>query len=92
MYMWDLMHGRIMNVFEGHSRKVWSVAFNHNGHLLASGSDDGTIKLWEVPTGACLHTMRSDRPYEHMNITGATGLTNNQLTTLKILGAYEKEI
>ncbi len=32
----------------GHTRDVWSVAFSPDGLLLASGSDDETIKLWYV--------------------------------------------
>src|SRR5262245_44162422 len=39
-----------------------------DGQLLASGSTDETIKLWDVLTGACLKTLRPDRPYERLNI------------------------
>jgi WD40 repeat protein len=57
---------------------------------LASGSsDDGTIKLWDVHAGECLKTLRSDRPYERMNITGVKGLTEAQKVTLKALRAVE---
>ena len=31
-----------------HSDSVNSVAFNYTGTILASGSDDKTIKLWNV--------------------------------------------
>ena len=54
---------------------------------IASGSDDGTIKLWDVQSGDCLATLRPDRLYERMNITGVTGLTDAQIATLKALGA-----
>ena len=33
---------------EGHSDRVSSVAFSPDGTRLASGSDDNTIKLWDV--------------------------------------------
>lgn len=32
----------------GHDKDVWSVAFNHDGSRIASGSGDGTIILWDV--------------------------------------------
>ena len=33
---------------EGHTNWVWSVSLSPDGTLLASGSSDGTIKLWDV--------------------------------------------
>lgn len=36
-----------------------------------------------------LKTLRADRPYEGMNITGVTGITEAQIATLKALGALE---
>jgi hypothetical protein len=58
---------------------------------LASGSADGTIRLWQVESGVCLKVLRAGRPYERLNITGATGLSEAQKTALKALGAYEEE-
>jgi WD40 repeat protein len=43
--------------------------------VLASGSQDETIKLWDVKTGECLKTLRADRLYEGMNINDVKGLT-----------------
>jgi WD40 repeat protein len=39
-------------VFGVHHR-VRSVAFSPNGRILASGSDDQTIRLWDVRDGSC---------------------------------------
>ena len=40
----------------GHTDAIRSVDFDGKG-LLASGSDDKTIRLWEVSTGNCLKTL-----------------------------------
>ncbi|MBD3883297.1 hypothetical protein IFO70_16140 [Phormidium tenue FACHB-886] len=59
--------------------------------ILFSGSFDETIKLWNLETGRCLQTLRVPRPYEGMNIIGISGLTQAEKTTLKALGAIEKD-
>jgi WD40 repeat protein len=57
--------------------------------VLVSGGDDSTIRIWDTHTGECIRILRPPRPYEGMNITGATGLTDAQRETLKALGAVE---
>ncbi|KAB8067076.1 WD40-repeat-containing domain protein, partial [Aspergillus leporis] len=42
---------------EGHSSRVYSVAFSLDGLTLASGSNDGTIKLWDTTTGTHRQTL-----------------------------------
>jgi len=90
MRLWDVSSGQCRAVL-GHSHWVWSVAFSPEGKAVVSGSYDGTVKLWDRETGACLRTLRSDRPYERMNITGVKGLTEGQKATLRLLGAIEEE-
>jgi len=89
--LWNLATGDCFQMWQGHDRRVWSVAFAPDGKALASSSEDETIRLWNAETGDCAGILRSPRPYEAMNIAGATGLTQAQKTTLKTLGAVEVE-
>ena len=87
---WNSSSGQCLKTLQGHTARVWSVVWSPDGQILASGSADETIKLWDVNTGECLKILRADRPYEGMNITGVTGLTEAQRATLYTLGAIEK--
>src|SRR6266542_4387627 len=70
---------------------VRGVALSAGGELLASGSFDGTVKLWDTRSGDCLRTLRADRCYERLDITGLTGITEGQRAALLGLGAVQRE-
>ena len=48
--------GSQTGVLSGHSNFVRSVTFSSNGTLLVSGSEDQTIKLWDMQTGGVVKT------------------------------------
>lgn len=46
--LWDVSTGALQRTLYGHRQQVTSVVFSPDGKTLASGSDDKTIKLWQV--------------------------------------------
>jgi WD40 repeat protein len=87
--LWHVQTGQCLHTLTEHTEMIYCLSFHPSGHWLASGSWDETIKIWDVQTGTCVQTLRSDRPYEGMNIWGVNGLTAAQKGTLKVLGAVE---
>jgi WD40 repeat protein len=51
-HLWHLCRqGGSLATFRGHRGELWSVKFAPNGKLLASGSGDKTVRLWDVSNG-----------------------------------------
>nr|MBA3924146.1 CHAT domain-containing protein [Nostocaceae cyanobacterium] len=53
IYLWSVDGGRQLLQLDGHTAWVRSLAFSHDGKILASGSHDHSIRLWNVETGKC---------------------------------------
>lgn len=53
--IWECVHP-----LNGHSDSVKVIAISTDGRMLASGSSDKTIKLWNLSTGELLHNMEAN--------------------------------
>ena len=42
---------------EGHTDRVWAVAVSPDGRFIVSGSDDRTVKVWELESGRLLRSL-----------------------------------
>ncbi|PMB47141.1 hypothetical protein CEN41_04070 [Fischerella thermalis CCMEE 5330] len=87
--LWDISTGECFKTLFGHSAWIWSVAFCSDNLTLVSGSEDETIRLWNVKTGECLKILKAEKPYECLNLTGVSGITEATRATLKALGAVD---
>jgi len=84
-------------LLESHTREVVTVAFNSKGDILYSGSQDGTVKLWDPSSGALKRTLHlfDDFSYEvgsqvRNTEVWAMAFSNNR--SLIATGAYDGTI
>jgi len=48
VYIWNARTGELLERLQRHTSHVWSVAFTPDGRGLVSGSEDKTLKYWDV--------------------------------------------
>lgn len=59
--MWDIATGGVKARLEGHSDAVRSVVFSPDGKTIASCSNDGTVRVWDVATGDEMEMLEVNR-------------------------------
>lgn len=57
--LFDLMTGKIIRTFVGHSDWAWTIALSFDGKFLASTGPDRTARLWDTATGRELAVIRA---------------------------------
>lgn len=49
--VWDFDEEKELETNKGHHGPIWSASFSPDGKLYATGSEDGTVKLWKFTSG-----------------------------------------
>ncbi len=83
------------NRLGGHSDWINSVSFSPDAKILASGSRDSTIKLWNVSTGQLIRTINDSKPIVSVSFSsdGKTLASNSGDKSIKLWNvATGKEI
>jgi hypothetical protein len=52
LHLWNALDGAPIRTLEGHLGEVWGVAFDDAGTRLVSAGNDGTVRVWDLATGA----------------------------------------
>ncbi|XVF00040.1 hypothetical protein REPUB_Repub03eG0252100 [Reevesia pubescens] len=52
--------------YRGHEGAVLSISVEPSGQWIASGSKDGTVRIWEVETGRCLRVWEIGEAVQHV--------------------------
>ncbi|EFH86187.1 eIF2A-related protein [Ktedonobacter racemifer] len=87
---WEVASGQCVRVQEAHHGMVETLKVSPDGRMLASCGHDGVLLVWDLHSGERLQTLRRDRPYERLDITGTHGLSDAQKASLCSLGAFEE--
>ena len=45
--LWDVVNGSSLGSLSGHTERITTLVFSHDGKILASGAKDGTVLLWD---------------------------------------------
>lgn len=73
MKIWDTATGAYLTLV-GHLDPIYCVIFAPDSRLLASGSSDDTVRVWDITTGSLLHTLRSHSSSVHCVTFSPDGL------------------
>jgi WD40 repeat protein len=90
--LWSVDSGDALATWHEHDGAVWAVDISRDGQWVVSGSLDGTARVWHGDRPASVQVVRPDRPYERMDISGLTGVTAAQRTSLLALGAIDRAV
>jgi len=67
--VWDLSGAAVLHTLSGHTKQVNCIAFSADSKSLASGSDDGTVRLWDVDTLTEVRTYNMGLPLTSVAFT-----------------------
>lgn len=81
MYKFDYFTGAELESFKGHFGPVHCVGFSPDGELYASGSEDGTLRLWQTTVGSTYGLWKCVAPDIEAGDTSTSSSSSSVTTT-----------
>ena len=82
---WSLITRKPICYLHSHSGSITALKLNREGTLVISGSADGSVKLWEIPSGRCLSTLGES--YQSVN---AVSFTPDEQSILAVVTSHKE--
>ncbi len=59
--LWDVENEQVVKTLKGHTDPIWSLDFSlDNAYLTSAGTADGTAKVWALPSGELIATIKQE--------------------------------
>jgi len=90
IYIWETGgESRCIQSLSGHTNEIWAMAYTQDGRFLVSGSDDCTVRFWDIGTGRCEHVLDKHKGWIQSLALSSTGkllVTGSQDRTVCLWG------
>jgi WD40 repeat protein len=84
--LFDFIASKVVDTIQGHTKTVNSLTVDKKGTLLASCSEDGTIKVWDLKTLQLRHTLNKSSEHIQLSSDGRfLALKDSSDSMIKIL-------
>ena len=69
IHVWDIESGICLLTLKGHASTITAIKVTPDGRHLVSGSQDGTVKIWNLKEGASIRTCQGEGKLVFLDIT-----------------------
>lgn len=70
VHAFDVPTRKVARIFKGHQGPIVDLCLSEQGRRVISGSMDGCIRIWDVPSGCCTNVVRCREAPTSISISG----------------------
>lgn len=87
----NVAEGQIIQEYDGHARRILSIAISPDGRTMATGAADGSVFVWDIETGERLQQY-VDHPDEGESVSRILSLDYNPNGHTLLFGSLDGEL